>query len=111
MAEADRQMLKTTCALDCPDACSILATTENGRVVRLQGNPDHPLTRGFLGHKLVNYDRRLYSPLRVLFPQRRGGTKGEGRFVRVTWDEALDEIAARFKSIAATAPIHWSLRV
>jgi anaerobic selenocysteine-containing dehydrogenase len=99
MAESTRQTLKTTCPLDCPDACSILATVENGRVVGLQGDPNHPFTHGFLCHKVVNYDRRLYSPLRVLYPLRRTGVKGEGKFGRITWDEALDEITSRFRSI------------
>jgi len=101
MAESARQTLKTACPLDCPDACSVLATVTNGRVVRLQGDPDHPFTRGFLCHKVANYDRRLYSPLRVLHPLRRIGAKGEGKFRRITWDEALDEIASRFKSVIA----------
>jgi anaerobic selenocysteine-containing dehydrogenase len=102
--QAPRQVLKTVCPLDCPDACSILATVENGRVTRLEGDPDHPFTRGFLCHKVTHYDRRLYSPLRVLYPARRVGAKGPGsggRLERITWDEALDHIAFRFKTIAA----------
>jgi anaerobic selenocysteine-containing dehydrogenase len=101
MRSAPARVLKTTCPLDCPDTCSILVTVEDGRVTRLEGDPAHPLTRGFLCHKVANYHRRVYSPLRVLHPMRRTGAKGEGRFARITWDEALDEIAARFKSIAA----------
>jgi anaerobic selenocysteine-containing dehydrogenase len=93
---------KTACALDCPDTCSILVTVEDGRVTRLQGDPEHPFTRGFLCHKVAHYDRRLYSPLRVLYPRRRMGAKGEGKFARITWDEALDEIASRFKAILAS---------
>ena len=95
------KVLKTACALDCPDTCSILATVEDGRVTRLQGDPAHPLTRGFLCHKVANYQRRLYSPLRILHPLRRVGEKGEGKFARISWDEALDEIAARFQAIRA----------
>lgn len=95
------QVLKTACALDCPDACSILATVEDGRVTRLQGDPNHPFTRGFLCHKVANYHRRLYSPLRILHPMRRVGKKGEGKFVRISWDEALDEITSRFEAIIA----------
>ncbi|HEY6290930.1 MAG TPA: molybdopterin oxidoreductase family protein [Terriglobia bacterium] len=97
----ERKVLKTVCPLDCPDACSILATVEDGRVTRLDGDPDHPFTKGFLCHKVAHYDRRLYSPLRVLYPARRVGAKGEGKFERITWDEALDEIASRFQAIAA----------
>jgi len=95
------EIKKTVCALDCPDTCSILATVEDGRVVRLQGDPDHPVTRGFLCHKVANYKRRLYSPLRILHPLRRVGEKGEGKFARISWSEALDAIAASFKEIAA----------
>ncbi len=102
MTQQDAQVHKTACPLDCPDTCSILVTVENGRVTRLQGDPDHPFTRGFLCHKVAHYDRRLYSPLRVLYPQRRVGAKGEGKFTRITWDEALDEIASRFKAIVAS---------
>ncbi len=82
-------VLKTTCPLDCPDTCSILVTVEDGRVARLQGDADHPFTRGFLCKKVMRYDRRLYSPLCVLYPQRRVGAKGEGKFARITWDEAF----------------------
>jgi len=96
---AESRIVKTTCALDCPDTCGMLVTVENGRVTRLQGDPDHPVTRGFLCHKVANYDRRVYSPLRILHPGRRVGAKGEGKFARITWDEALDEIATRFKAI------------
>ena len=102
MSENGRQILKTVCPLDCPDTCGVLVTVERGRVTSLQGDPEHPITRGFLCHKVANYDRRLYSPLRVLHPMRRVGAKGEGKFQRISWDEALDEITARFKDIVAT---------
>ena len=98
----DVRVHKTACPLDCPDTCGVLVTVEDGRVTRLQGDPKHPFTRGFLCHKVAHYDRRLYSPLRVLYPQRRVGAKGEGKFTRITWDEALDEIASRFKAILAS---------
>jgi len=91
----------SVCALDCPDCCSLLVTVENGRGTKLRGNPDHPVTRGFLCGKVAQYLEREYSPGRLLYPQRRIGAKGEGRFERITWDEALDTIAARLKSVAA----------
>ncbi len=100
MQSSGPRVHKTTCPLDCPDTCSILVTVEEGRVTRLQGDPAHPLTRGFLCHKVANYQRRVYSPLRLLRPMRRIGTKEEGKFAPITWNEALDEIAARFKCIA-----------
>src|ERR1700740_1252047 len=91
----------SVCALDCPDACSLLVTVDNGRGTRLRGDPAHPGTRGFLCGKVAQYLEREYSPGRLLYPQRRTGAKGEGRFQRISWDEALDEIAARLKIIAA----------
>ncbi|HET9320573.1 MAG TPA: molybdopterin-dependent oxidoreductase, partial [Bryobacteraceae bacterium] len=93
--------LHSVCALDCPDACSLLINVEHGHGSRLRGNPEHPVTRGFLCGKVARYLEREYSPDRLLYPQRRSGAKGEGRFTRISWDEALDEIAARLQSIAA----------
>ena len=91
----------SVCALDCPDACGLLINVENGKGSRLRGDPQHPVTRGFLCGKVARYLDREYSPDRLLYPQRRVGAKGEGRFARMSWDEALDEIAARLKSITA----------
>ena len=91
----------SVCALDCPDCCSLLVTVENGRGVKLRGDPEHPVTRGFLCGKVAQYLEREYSPGRLLYPQRRAGAKGGGRFERVSWDEAIDAIAARLKAIAA----------
>jgi anaerobic selenocysteine-containing dehydrogenase len=90
----------SVCALDCPDACSVLVTVDQGRAVKLRGNPDHPVTRGFLCGKVARYLDREYSPERVLYPQRRTGAKGEGRFERIGWDEALDVVAERLKAAA-----------
>lgn len=92
----------SVCALDCPDCCSVLVTVENGRGLKLRGDPSHPVTRGFLCGKVAQYLEREYSPGRLLYPQRRVGAKGEGRFERICWDEALDSIAARLKSVAAS---------
>src|SRR5437016_4347064 len=90
----------SVCALDCPDCCSLLVTVEDGRGTKLRGNPQHPVTRGFLCGKVAQYLEREYSPGRLLYPQRRVGAKGEGKFERISWDEALDAIAARLKAIA-----------
>ena len=87
----------SVCALDCPDCCSLLVTVEDGRATRLRGDPDHPVTRGFLCGKVAQYLEREYHPERLLYPQRRVGAKGEGRFERISWDEALDTIAARLQ--------------
>ncbi len=90
----------SVCSLDCPDACSVLVTVENGVATRLRGNSDHPVTRGFLCGKVAQYLEREYSPDRVLYPQKRIGAKGEGRFARISWDEALDTIAERLSAIS-----------
>jgi anaerobic selenocysteine-containing dehydrogenase len=97
MAETRRSV----CALDCPDACSLLVTVEDGRGTKLRGNPDHPVTRGFLCGKVAQYLEREYSLERLLYPQRRLGAKGEGRFERISWDEALDTVASRLQAVAA----------
>ena len=95
-----KEVRHSVCALDCPDACSLLVTVEDGKATKLRGNPDHPVTRGFLCGKVARYLEREYSPERLLYPQRRVGGKGEGRFERIGWDEALGEIAARLGGIA-----------
>src|SRR5579871_1214518 len=92
---------RSVCALDCPDCCSLLINVEEGRGSKLRGDPAHPITRGFLCGKVAQYLEREYSPGRLLYPQRRTGAKGEGRFERISWDEALDTIARRFQEIAA----------
>jgi anaerobic selenocysteine-containing dehydrogenase len=80
-----------------------LTTVENGRAIAIRGAPDHPATGGVLCTKVARYLDRTYSDQRVLHPQRRVGRKGEGRFERIAWDEALATIAARFSAIAASA--------
>src|SRR5215470_9561778 len=90
----------SVCSLDCPDCCSVLVTIENGRGTKLRGNPHHPVTRGFLCGKVAQYLEREYHPDRLLYPQRRVGAKGEGRFERISWDEALDTIATRLGAVA-----------
>jgi len=79
----------------------LVTIDDTGKATRLRGDPAHPVTRGFLCGKVARYLDREYNPSRLLYPMRRTGQKGEGRFARVTWDEALDEIAARLKAIAA----------
>jgi anaerobic selenocysteine-containing dehydrogenase len=91
----------SVCALDCPDACSLLIDIESGdQGSKLRGNPAHPVTRGFLCAKVARYLEREYSPDRLLHPLKRTDGKGSGRFTRIGWDEALDEIAHRLKAIS-----------
>src|SRR5260370_18248670 len=90
----------SVCALDCPDTCALLVTVEDGKGTRLRGDPNHPVTRGFLCGKVARYLEREYSPERLLYPRKRTGLKGEGRFERISWDEALETIPRRLRSIA-----------
>ena len=88
-----------SCPQDCPDACRLLVTVEGGRVVAVTGDPDHPVTRGFACAKTTRYPERLYAKDRPIHPLKRVGKKGEGRFVQVSWEEALSEIAGRLEEI------------
>jgi molybdopterin guanine dinucleotide-containing S/N-oxide reductase-like protein len=106
-----KKVVHAACPHDCPDACGVLITVEDGRATKIKGDPAHPVTRGFLCAKVAKYLDRVYSPDRVLYPMRRLGPKGprtasEGArakqaWQRITWDEALDEITFHFKTIAA----------
>jgi anaerobic selenocysteine-containing dehydrogenase len=114
-----KQIVKAACPHDCPDACGVLITVQDGRATRIQGDPEHPVTRGFLCAKVAKYLDRVYSPERVMYPMRRIAPKGpaaELRFAgqpgaavpahgndiwqRISWDEALDAIASRFRAIS-----------
>ncbi|HEY1328052.1 MAG TPA: molybdopterin oxidoreductase family protein [Casimicrobiaceae bacterium] len=97
---AGRRVVRVACPHDCPDTCAMLVTVQDGRAIDIRGAPDHPTTRGTLCTKVARYLDRTYSADRVLFPMRRAGPKGEGRFKRISWEEALDEIARRFDDIA-----------
>jgi len=145
-----KRVVHAACSHDCPDACGVLITVENRRATKIQGDPAHPVTRGFLCAKVAKYLDRVYSPERVLYPVKRMGPKGpvgnglqglrsdpsgaeapslaashgttkvvpfhqaisekspiaddrpaQGTWQRITWDEALDTIAARFRGIIA----------
>jgi anaerobic selenocysteine-containing dehydrogenase len=93
-------IVKAACPHDCPDTCAMLVTVEDGRAVRVAGDPEHPFTRGFLCTKVANYEQRTHSPDRIRTCLRRTGAKGEGRFEPISWEEALDEIASRFAALA-----------
>ena len=91
--------VRGACPHDCPDTCAIVTTVEDGRAVRIEGDPDHPVTQGFLCAKVNRYLERTYHRDRLQHPLRRVGPKGAGRFERVSWDEALAEIAARLRRV------------
>jgi anaerobic selenocysteine-containing dehydrogenase len=87
------------CQHDCPDNCSVVATVREGRVVGVRGNPHHPFTSGVLCAKVKSFEKRVYARDRLLFPMRRVGAKGEGKFARINWEEALGEIRDRLHGI------------
>lgn len=91
MNAASEKTVLTTCTRDCPDGCSMLATVRDGRLVGLKGNPDHPVTRGFLCRRSRDYVRRVYSPNRILTPLRRI----DGDWKPISWDDALDLAAEK----------------
>jgi anaerobic selenocysteine-containing dehydrogenase len=79
--------------------CSLIAHVEDGKVVRVQGDPDHPYTAGFACGKVNRDADAVNSPERIATPLRRTGPKGSGQFKKITWDEALDEITTKWKAI------------
>ena len=91
----------SVCALDCPDTCALVLNIDQaGRATKIAGDPQHPITRGFLCGKVAKYLEREYHPSRLLHPLRRIGAKGEGKFAQISWEEALSEITSRLSSIA-----------
>ncbi|MEW6561287.1 MAG: molybdopterin oxidoreductase family protein [Pseudomonadota bacterium] len=97
-------LVRAACPHDCPDTCALLVTVKDGVAVSVRGDPDHPTTHGALCAKVSRYTERTYHPDRLLQPLKRTGPKGSGQFTPVSWDEALDDIAARLKTIAARDP-------
>ena len=95
MSRSHTHTVKTACPLDCPDSCSITATVEDGRLSKLDGNHDHPVTRGFICAKVRHFASRVYGADRLLKPGIRTGPKGAGQFQWVEWSEALEHIARK----------------
>ncbi len=96
-----KSSIRVVCAHDCPDMCSLIAHVEDSKVVRVQGDPDHPYTAGFACGKVNRDADSVNSPERIETPLKRSGPKGSGQFKPISWDEALDEITGRWKAIIA----------
>lgn len=94
-----REKVYGACPHDCPDTCGIVTEVEDGRAVGFYGNPDHPVTQGWLCAKVRPYLEHVYHPERLLHPLRRVGPKGSGRWQRISWDEALATIGERWRAI------------
>ena len=93
--------MHSVCPHDCPSCCSLEVDVVDGRIADVTGTPGHPFTQGVICGKVREYAERVHSPLRVLTPLRRVGAKGEGRFERISWDDAVAEIARRWRGIIA----------
>ncbi|HGL4259700.1 molybdopterin-containing oxidoreductase family protein [Burkholderia dolosa] len=98
------QVSRAVCPHDCPDTCAMRVTVENGKAIKVAGDPDHPPTQGVLCTKVSRYADRVHHPDRLTVPLKRVGPKGEGRFVPISWNDAFDEIGRRLGEIAARAP-------
>jgi anaerobic selenocysteine-containing dehydrogenase len=107
------QVLTTTCPMDCPDTCALEVGVSDGRVMSIRGAKDAPVTNGYICDKVSRFDRRLYHEDRLLYPLRRTGVKGAAKFARISWDDAIAEITARFREISgrwggeAILPYHY----
>jgi anaerobic selenocysteine-containing dehydrogenase len=102
-SSAPTKVVESACPLDCPDACSLAVTVSQGRVIALDGGHANPVTDGYICAKVRRFGERVYGPDRLLYPAVRTGRKGDGRFSRVSWDEALDLIIERMRDAIATS--------
>ncbi|MCC6703711.1 MAG: molybdopterin-dependent oxidoreductase [Thermomicrobiales bacterium] len=100
-SQPDIQFIRGACPHDCPDTCSVITGVQNGRAISFEGNPEHPITRGWLCAKVRPYLDRVYHEERLLYPLRRTGPKGSGMWERISWDDALAEIKANWERIIA----------
>ncbi|KGM45664.1 molybdopterin oxidoreductase family protein [Neobacillus niacini] len=95
-------VFKSVCPLDCPDQCGLLIHKVDGKVVKVDGDPDHPVTKGNICNKVRHMAERLYDENRLKYPMKRVGPKGEGKFERISWDEAITTITSKWNSIIET---------
>ncbi|KIL42709.1 molybdopterin-containing oxidoreductase family protein [Jeotgalibacillus soli] len=89
----------SVCSLDCPDQCGLLLHKKNGKIIKIEGDPNHPVTKGFICNKVRNMTERIYDEKRLKHPMKRMGTKGEGKFVQISWEEAIETITTRWKEL------------
>ena len=101
VAPADTALVRGACPHDCPDTCGTLVEVVDGRAVGFRGDPDHPITDGWLCGKVRPYLEHVYHPDRLTTPLRRVGPKGAGQFAPISWDEAIGEIGDRWRGIIA----------
>ncbi|AYQ16602.1 molybdopterin oxidoreductase family protein [Bacillus paralicheniformis] len=92
-------IFKSVCSLDCPDQCGLLVHKKDGKIVKIQGDPEHPVTQGNICNKVRNMTERIYDPKRLKTPLKRTGPKGDGIFEPISWDEAIETIRTRWQSL------------
>ena len=100
LAPPSSGIVRGACPHDCPDTCAMLVTVENGRAIKVAGDPDHPFTQGFLCAKVNRYLDRTYHADRLTTPLKRVGAKGRGEFAAISWNEALDTVATQLAAVA-----------
>jgi anaerobic selenocysteine-containing dehydrogenase len=93
----------SVCSLDCPDQCGLLVHKQDGKIIKMEGDPNHPVTKGNICNKVRNMPERIYDPKRLQFPLKRTGAKGEGKFERISWSEALKTIISNWKELITTS--------
>ncbi|PGY11820.1 molybdopterin oxidoreductase family protein [Bacillus sp. AFS031507] len=87
------------CSLDCPDQCGLLLHKEDGKIIKVEGDPEHPVTKGHICNKVRNMTERIYDENRLKFPLKRIGAKGEGKFEQISWEEAIQTITSSWKEL------------
>jgi len=108
-----KNIIQTTCTMDCPDTCTLDVEVESGKIKSISGNKLNPVTNGFICSKISKFAQRVYHEDRILYPLKRTGKKGSGEFVRISWGEAIATISLRFKQIIndfggeAILPYHY----
>ena len=92
----------SVCSLDCPDQCGLLVHKKDGKIIKIQGDPNHPVTKGNICNKVRHMTHRIYDPKRLEYPLKRVGAKGDGKFVRISWEEAIETVYSRWTALIET---------
>ena len=95
-------VVHAVCSLDCPDQCGLLLHKQDGRIVKVEGDPDHPVTKGNICNKVRNMTHRIYDEKRLTHPMKRVGAKGEGKFAQISWEEAIETVTSKWKELIKT---------